>query len=236
MMTAVILAGGRGERLKPLTNRTPKPMVDINGKPFLWYQLKLLKKYKIYEILLCIGYLCEKIIDYFGNGKSLNLNIRYCIEKDFLGTGGALKKAKPYLPEEFILLYGDSYLPINYPELIQEWYKYRDRALGLITCYDNKCKIDVNNIYLDTCGIIHSYSKNNPHPKANCIDAGVSIFKKKIVDFIPLGKNVSLEEDIFPKLIKRKLLRGNPISQRYYDIGTPERLKEFTLFCQRKKY
>jgi len=224
MLNAVILAGGRGERLRPLTDSTPKPMIRIKGKPFLEYQLELLRKNKITDILLCVGFFHDKIIDYFGNGSGFKVKIEYSIEETFLGTAGALKNAQGHLSGDFILLYGDSYLPIDYAQLLQFWFGCN--ASGFVVCYDNTLGIARNNISVDTDGWITSYNKRNPDTKANYIEAGVSILKKEVVDLIPEGRVVSLEEEIFPILIKRQQLKGYPTSQRYYDIGTPERLRE----------
>lgn len=224
MPTAVILAGGRGERLRPLTDSIPKPMIRIKGKPFLQYQLELLSKYNIADIILCVGFLHDTIIDYFGDGSGQNVSIRYSIEDIFLGTGGALKYAQEHLPQDFLLLYGDSYLPIDYTRLLESW--YASGAQGLVVCYDNALGIDRNNVRLDPDGLIRSYNKRAPAEGANYLEAGASVLKKDILELIPSGKPVSLEEEIFPLLIKAGLLHGYPTPQRYYDIGTPERLKQ----------
>jgi NDP-sugar pyrophosphorylase family protein len=225
MLKAVILAGGRGERLKPITDSTPKPMIIIKGKPFLEYQLAMLKKNKINEILLCVGYRKDTIMEYFGDGSRFGLKIEYSIENQFLGTGGALKLAKKYLPADFILLYGDSYLPIDYVKLADAW--SQSSSSGLVVCYDNSLRIAANNICLNPDGSIASYSKRYPDGKANYVEAGVSILRKEVLNLIPEKRAVvSLEEEIFPALVKAGLLNGYPVNQRYYDIGTPGRLKE----------
>ena len=163
-------------------------------------------------------------MDYFGSGSRLGLTIEYSIENGFLGTAGALKQAEDRLSADFILLYGDSYLPIDYIELMKFWARCSCNALAV--CYDNSVKIAENNIYLGPGGRIGSYNKRNPVTQANYVEAGVSMFRKEILNLIPTGRPVSLEEEIFPVLIKTQQLNGYPTSQRYYDIGTPERLKE----------
>lgn len=226
MLKAIILAGGRGIRLRPLTDAIPKPMVEIRGRPFLEYQLEQLKKYSITQILICAGYRKEKIIDYFGDGSRFNLKIEYSLEDDFLGTAGALKRAVNYLPEEFILLYGDSYLPIDYAELINFWFQSNLDFSGLVVCYENKIKITENNIYLDKKGIVREYHKRTPDKKMNYVEAGVLILKKEVLEIISQGEKISLEEEIFPILIKQKRLKGYPTAQRFYDIGTLKGLSE----------
>lgn len=224
MTKAVILAGGRGIRLSPITDSIPKPMMPIGDKPFLYYLLEMLKKNKINEAVLCVGYLKDKIMDYFGDGSRFGLRLEYSAEEEFLGTAGALKLAEGLLPEDFILFYGDSYLPIDYQALFDIWAGSKARALAV--CYDNKLEIAGNNVFLDEAGFIRSYDKHRADKKMNYVEAGVILFKKDVLKLIPEDKAVSLEEDIFPELIKQGSLKGYPVSQRFYDIGTPRRLEE----------
>lgn len=226
MTKAVILAGGRGIRLSPITDSIPKPMMPIGDKPFLYYLLEMLKKNKINEAVICVGYLKDKIMDYFGDGSRFGLRLEYSAEKEFLGTAGALKLAEGLLPEDFILLYGDSYLPIDYQRLLDSWAKYKSEVKALAVCYDNKPEIAGNNVFLDEAGFIRSYDKHRADKKMNYVEAGVILFKKDVLKLIPENKAVSLEEDVFPELIKQGSLKGYPVSQRFYDIGTPRRLEE----------
>ena len=117
-MQAVILAGGKGTRLSPITDTIPKPMAMVNNRPFLEYMLLMLKRNSFKKILLCVGYLGEKIEAYFGDGNRLGIVIKYSYEKELLGTAGALKLAENILEEEFLVLYGDSYLDIDYRAFI----------------------------------------------------------------------------------------------------------------------
>lgn len=224
MLKAVILAGGLGTRLRQLTVDMPKPMIKINGRPFLCHQLELLKKNSVEDILICVGYLKEKIVNYFGNGSKIGLRIEYSIEEDFLGTGGALRLAHEKLPNEFLLLYGDSYLPIDYKTLVDYWRK-ADFA-GLVVAYDNKAKIAENNVCLDKDNLVREYCKQKPSKKMNYVEAGVIVFKKESIDLIPPDQEISLEETIFPALIEKDRLGGYPTGQRFYDIGTPEGLRD----------
>ncbi|MBU1125899.1 MAG: NTP transferase domain-containing protein, partial [Candidatus Omnitrophica bacterium] len=178
MRKAAILVGGRGERLGALTDAIPKPMADIKKRPFLEYQLALLKKYQISEIVLCVGYLKDAILGYFGDGSRFGLRIEYSIENDFLGTGGALKQAAGLLSDEFLMLYGDSFLPIDYTALCAEWEKSSTEAM--VVCYDNHECIAENNIYLDPQGLVQSYNKRTPDKRANSVEAGVSVLKKEV--------------------------------------------------------
>lgn len=222
-MQVVILAGGKGTRLRPLTNRIPKPLISISGKPFLQHQLELIKSFGINEVLILVGYLGRKIKEYFGNGSDFGLRIRYSEEKNLLGTGGALRNAGNKLTKEFLLLNGDTFLPVDYRELINCF--HQQNRIGVITIYDNQEKIGLPNILLGKNNIVLGYDKKNPGRMTH-LDAGAMVFKKQVLDFIPQGKTCSLEEEIFPRLIKAKELVAFPTSQRFYDTGTPQGLKE----------
>ncbi|MBI5779282.1 MAG: nucleotidyltransferase family protein [Planctomycetes bacterium] len=228
-MQAVILAGGLGTRLRPLTLTIPKPMVEIAGKPYLYYQLMYLKKYKITDILLCIGHLGHQIKEYFGTGRKYGLNIRYSSENKPLGTGGGLKKARRLLQNSFILLYGDSFLPVNYSGLQAKFRAYGKS--GLIAVYDNKDNTKVkNNIALDAGRAITRYDKISPGRDLQYVESGVLVLKKKILGLFPKREKVSLEIDIFPRLIKQRQLKGYICKNRFYDIGTFTGIRNFRRF------
>jgi len=146
-MQVVILAGGLGTRLRPLTYKIPKAMVPIKGKPFLEHQLKILKNNGLNDILICIGYLGEEVKKYFGNGEKWGLNIEYSFEREPLDTGGAIKNAEDRLENEFLALYGDTFLDINYKDLIS--YSRKKAKLGTIVVFKNKPKIFKNNIEIN---------------------------------------------------------------------------------------
>jgi len=221
-MQALILAGGRGERLKPLTDNTPKSMVRVNGRPFLEYQLALLKNNGITEILLLTGYLGEKIEEYFGDGRKFGFDISYSREEKFLGTAGAIKQAEGKLQGQFLLLNGDTYLDINYAGLI-EFFQWKDK-IGVLTVYPNQERIAANNVRLGPTRLILDYS-NQKNSLMDCVDAGAAVFKKELTRLIEPSKTVSLQEEIFTKLIAQKELASYPAEKRFYDIGTLKGLK-----------
>jgi len=222
-MQAVILAGGRGIRLKPVTDKIPKPMVDINGKPFLYHQINLLKKHNITNVLLCVGYLGKQIKNFFGNGEKMEVNLKYSFEKGFLGTGGAIKNASKHLDDWFMVLYGDSYLPINYQKLI-EFHKSKNKKAVLVV-YGNEENTDVkNNVRIGDSDNVVIYDKSGNQKNLGYVDAGASIFEKSDLSLIPDNAKVSLENDLFPKLIKVKKLIAYKTKKRFYDMGTIERL------------
>jgi NDP-sugar pyrophosphorylase family protein len=209
-MQAVILVGGKGTRLRPLTYKIPKPMIPINNKPFLEHLLNLLKKYNITRILLCIGYLGEKIKDYFGQGSKWGMNISYSVEDKLLGT-----------EDSFLLLNGDTYLSLDYSELIE--YFSKSEKIGVMTVCKKKNLPGKGSVQMED-GFIVDYKKNNEND-LEYLDAGVSIYSKKLLRLIPEGRAVSLEKEIYPQLITSRELLGYVSPQRFYDMGTSEELE-----------
>ena len=217
----VILAGGIGSRLGKLTRKTPKALVKINGKPFIYYQLKLLRKKGIKEVILCIGYLGDQIKKYVGNGKKFNLNIKYSHEKKLLGTGGAVKNAFSLIKKNFFIMYGDTYLPINFIKIKNRYIKLKSKAL--ITIYKNKKNLDKSNVYFNGKNIF--YNKKNYLKKMKYVEYGVSIFNKEIFKFFRKKKKFDLS-DLFCFLSKKKLLDYYLIKKRFYEIGSISGLKD----------
>ena len=216
-MQAVILAGGRGERLRPLTDHAPKPMIPVAGKPFLQHQLELIGPAGIDKVLLLVGYLGDEIESYFANGSRVGLDMTYSYEKTPLGTGGALKNAENKLENEFLLLNGDTYLPIDYEKLITSF--RQSSKTGVVAVYNNADKITPNNITVLEEGVISGYNKTSP-AKMTHVDAGAYMFKKSVLDFMPAGKACSLQDDVFPELIKKRELSSFSAKQRFYDMGS----------------
>jgi NDP-sugar pyrophosphorylase family protein len=221
-MQAVILAGGLGTRLWPLTEAIPKPMVRVAGAPYLEHQLRLLAEQDIRDVLLLTGYLGEQIEDYFGDGARLGLRLSYSREPSPLGTGGALREAKNLLHDAFLLIYGDSYLPIQYAEAYE--LLISTGAQGLVVVYDNRLGDTsvTNNIELDDQGYVTRYEKDSAD-RLPYVEAGVLALRRSVVELMPPQGVVSLEKEIFPQLIG-KGLAALVTRQRFFDIGTPARL------------
>jgi NDP-sugar pyrophosphorylase family protein len=225
-MQAVILAGGMGTRLGDLTQRIAKPMVPVAGKPYLERQLVLLERQGITNIVLLTGYLGGQIESHFGDGSAFGLAIRYKREQTPQGTGGALRDAAGLLADEFLLIYGDSYLPIDYAAVLRRLTEH-PLALGVAVVYDNRESTTVpNNMALDDAGYVVRYAKEAAQaPDLRYVEAGVLAFRRGIVDYLPRAGPVSLEKIAFPPLIARRQLLGFVTRQRFYDIGTPDRLQ-----------
>ncbi len=208
-------------------------MVEINNKPFLDYQLELLAGNEITEVVLLLGHLWEKVQDHFGSnfkspfGKGIKLV--YSIEPRYLGTAGAIKNAEKFISDHFFVLYGDTYLPIDYQLMATEMLE--KGATGIISVYDNHKKIVNNNVTISKDGYVIKYNKLSESSDMNGVEAGVSAFNKRILNMIPKllvqkqNQKISLEQDIYPKLINQNQLLGYMTDIRFFDIGTPERLK-----------
>jgi len=233
-MQAIILAGGLGTRLKPLTKKVPKVMVPVQGEPFIVHLLRLLNKNGIHRVVLCIGYLGEQVKDYLGNGEGLGITIRYSKEREgLLGTGGALRQARNLLDESFYVVNGDTYLPINYNEVERAFINCGKKALMAV--YDNKENSGVrNNVALDSLTVIR-HQKDKFTPALKYADAGLLILNREVLDFIKDGSSISLEEGLYPSLIEQGELSAYITEQKFYDIGTPEHLRAFEEFLGEKR-
>ena len=231
-MQAVILAGGLGTRLGPLTKETPKVMVSINGKPFLLYLLQLLKGQEIKDIILSIGYLGQQVRDFFGNGKSLGVSLRYSEEKEkLLGTGGALKQAQDLLDDYFLVINGDTYLPVDYYDVERTFLKHNKKVIMVV--YDNHEDTGVkNNIALDNDLMVVRYDKESSSPSLKYVEAGVLVLRRETLNLIKEKSPVSLEKGLYPTLIEQREMASYVTQQRFYDIGTPKQQKVFAEFLQ----
>jgi D-glycero-D-manno-heptose 1,7-bisphosphate phosphatase len=229
---AVILAGGRGTRLKPLTDTVPKPMILMNGKPFLEYLIEMLKENGIHEIVLLLGYLPEKIIEYFGDGERFGVKIKYSISDVSDETGTRIKKAEKVLQNYFLLMYCDNYFPLNLKKLLE--FHERQNTFASVLVYTNKDKITKNNIFVDEKGFVITYDPARKQQNLNGVDLGFFILNKKIMEWMP-KKDFSFQNIIIPKLIKEQQLSGHLVNHRYYSIGSLERLPITEKFLQHKK-
>ena len=194
-------------------------MAHINGKPFLQHQLEYIERFGLKDILILTGYMGEQIMEYLEDGSKFDLNIQYSRENNPLGTGGALQNARNKLENEFLLLNGDTFMPINYPELIDLY--HRNNTLATITVYSNQDLIIKNNITTDEDDLVSRYSKRESKGM-RYVDSGVIALKKKIVDLIPQDRNCSLEEEIYIQLIEMKEMKTYITDQRFYDMGSQE--------------
>jgi NDP-sugar pyrophosphorylase family protein len=212
--------------LWPLTKEIPKPMVPVAGVPYLERQLHLVACQGLRDVVILTAYLGDQIEDYFGDGSRLGLSIRYSREREPLGTGGALREARELLDGVFVILYGDSYLPIDYAPIGRQL--AASDAVGALVLYRDHCgEMDVPcNVALGENGRILRYDKTAAgSPELRYIEAGVLALRREALALMPSEGKVSLEQELFPRLIERRALIGLPTQQRFYDIGTRDRLK-----------
>jgi NDP-sugar pyrophosphorylase family protein len=232
MRQALILAGGLGTRLRPVTQKIPKTLMPVGERFFLHYLLTMLAANGVRDVLLLVGHLGEQVVEAVGDGARYGCRIAYSVEPELLGTGGAIKHAAAQVHDEFFVLNGDTYLPLDYRALERRWDQRRDALDGLLVVYDNRERVAPGNVRLDDGELVAEYRKH-ADAKGGYVDAGVQVFKKMILDLIPDGRVVSLEQEVFPKLIAERRLGAYPTSTRYYDIGTPERLAGFERYVAR---
>ena len=223
MIQAVIVAGGLATRLGDETRARPKSLLLIEGRPFIEYQLELLSKNGITNIVLCLGHLGGQIERHLGDGAKSGVNIKYSHEERPLGTAGAIKNAQQHIKGDFITLYGDSYLDFDYQSAVS-FFKGRDR-LALMTVYKNHGRYDASNTEIEGDMVVR-YDKVEKTPKTVYIDYGAGIFRRDVLDRLPENRPCSLEE-LFKQLIAGQQLLAYEVRERFYQIGSPEGLEEF---------
>jgi NDP-sugar pyrophosphorylase family protein len=222
-LPVVVLAGGLATRLLPLTEKLPKSLVEVGGRPFLEHQIALLRRNGITEIFLCVGYLGEMIEDLFGDGKRLGVHIDYSYDGEkLLGTGGAIRKLLPKLPKDFFVLYGDAYLPIDYQAVAAHFRKLGKPALMTIFCNDDAW--DRSNVWFEE-GILRRYSKTEHLPQMHYIDYGLTICTRSIFEDYPANEPFDLAV-VFEKLSQHGELAGYEVHHRFYEIGSHQGLEE----------
>lgn len=223
-MQIAILAGGLATRLRPLTEKIPKSMITIDGKPFIDYQLRLFAANGITDVVLCVGYLSEQIEEYIEDGKRYGINIVYSTDgESLLGTAGALKNAQRYLSEKFFVLYGDSYVFVNFRDVLSYFSRFDKSALMMV--YKNYDKYDRSNVIVKN-GLIERYDKKMTHENMIYIDYGVNLLNKYVLDKIPENRSYSLEQ-LYSELIRDEDMLAYETNKRFYEIGSQKGLKDF---------
>ncbi len=223
MLPVVILAGGLATRLYPVTEKIPKSLIPIAGRPFIDHQLGLLKEKGITQVVLCVGHLGQMIEAHVGNGSHFGLSIRYSYDGDsLLGTGGAIKKAARILPDAFMILYGDSYLDIGFQSV--EAYFQRQSLPVLMTVFRNRNTYDTSNIMMKE-GKIVRYDKKCRDPAMEYIDYGLILIRKEVFDGYPEGETFDLSL-VLSHLVHSGKVIGYEITNRFYEIGSTSGIRE----------
>jgi NDP-sugar pyrophosphorylase family protein len=227
-----ILAGGLATRLRPLTEKVPKVLLPVAGKPFLAHQLELLKGQGIRRVVLCLGFLGELVEQEFGDGERFGVELDYSYDgAKLLGTGGAIRQALPKLGEKFFVLYGDSYLTAPFAP-VAEFFE-RSGKRGLMTVYRNEGQYDASNVVFRASEVV-IYDKKARLPEMRHIDYGLSLFQKSVFEEWPSGKAFDLA-DVLQKLVSTRDLAGFEVPDRFYEIGSLTGLRELEKVLREKR-
>lgn len=231
-LPVALLAGGLATRLRPITEKIPKLLVEVAGEPFFSHQLRLLKRAGLTKVVLCVGYLGDKVVELYGDGSAWGVEIEYSFDgPTLLGTGGALIRALPKLGNAFYVLYGDSYLPIDYLR-VGETFLQSDR-LGLMTVFKNLGRYDASNVWFEN-GSIQCYDKKCQSPQMQHIDYGLGVFQAAAFEGFPVDRAVDLSS-VQQTLVSQQQLVGYEVEHRFYEIGSHEGLNELDALLRSKQ-
>jgi NDP-sugar pyrophosphorylase family protein len=225
LLPVAILAGGLALRLRPLTEKVPKALIDIAGTPFIAHQLRLLRERGIGRVVLCLGYLGDSVREFVGDGGRFGLHADYSFDGPApLGTAGAIRQALPLLGDAFFVLYGDSYLPCDYAAVERAFQQSGKSAL--MTVYHNQDRWDKSNIEFDD-GKILAYDKTRRSPKMQYIDYGLAAFRgsafdRSFADMMPL----------YQALLSAGDLAAFEVRERFYEIGSVEGIRKLSEYLK----
>lgn len=217
MYPVAILAGGLATRLRPITEAIPKALVKVAGQPFICRQLRYLREQEIRHTVICIGYLGDMIREVVGDGEKYGLSVSYSEDgPNLLGTGGALIKAAPRLGDHFFVLYGDSFLPVDF-SAVQEAYA-QSRKPALMTVFKNQNQWDKSNVVFSN-GRLVEYNKREPRAEMTHIDYGLGVVSASSLQQYSIGHSFDLAE-IYRELSLQGQLAGLEVNERFYEIGS----------------
>jgi N-acetyl-alpha-D-muramate 1-phosphate uridylyltransferase len=223
MVTAALLAGGLATRLRPITEHIPKALVEVAGKPFIDHQLDLLRQNGIRRVVLCVGYLGEQLQAHLGDGRAFGMELHYSFDgPTLLGTGGALRQAAALLGEQFWVLYGDSYMDIEYQHIFDTFQE--SGACALMTVLKNGNRWDRSNVIFRN-GILERYDKRHQTPDMEFIDYGAALLTQTVLQRIPANEPYDLA-DLYTDMVAKREMIGVQVTQRFYEIGSPSGLAE----------
>ena len=230
-LPVAILAGGLATRLRSLTQRLPKSLVEVAGKPFIVHQLELLRRSGLRQVIVCVGNLGEQIQAALGDGSQWNVSLSYVFDgPTLLGTGGALRHALPWLGDAFMVLYGDSYLECDYAAVEQAF--QASGKLGLMTVMRNLNQWDRSNVLFAEAKICR-YDKRQPTSDMQHIDYGLGVLRAKALTGYPENQTLDLAT-VYQDLIARSQLAGLEIQRRFYEIGSSAGLEETHRYLSHK--
>jgi len=227
VLPVAILAGGLSTRLRPLTEKIPKSLLQVNGEPFIAHQLRLLRANGVRRVVLCVGHLGEMIRDVLRDGGAYGVEVDYSFDgASLLGTAGAVKNALPKLGDAFFVLYGDSYLVCDYAAIARSFSS--SGKLALMTVFRNNGMWDSSNVEFEGAEIL-AYSKTDKTSRMHYIDYGLGAFRAAAFDSVPSGLPYDLAS-LYGDLLRAGQLAGFEVTQRFYEIGSPAGLEETARF------
>ena len=222
-LPVAILAGGLATRLRPITEKIPKVLVPVAGRPFLAHQLDLLRAQGLTRIVLCLGHLGEMVREQFGDGSAHGVHLEYSFDgPKLLGTGGALRQALPRLGERFFVLYGDSYLTEPFVPVAE--FFLRSGKPACMTVYRNEGRYDTSNVVFED-GVIRVYDKTRRLPEMRHIDYGLTLFQSSVFDEWPADQPFDMAE-VMRRLVDRGQMAGWEVKERFFEIGSHAGLAE----------
>jgi D-glycero-D-manno-heptose 1,7-bisphosphate phosphatase len=227
---AVILAGGRGTRLAPLTDTRPKPLIEIAGRPFIDHLLEMIRGQGIRRVAMLLGYKAQMIVDHLGDGSRFGLEISHSVTPEADETGRRLRAAAELLDPEFLLMYCDNYWPLRLERL---WRSYKNSGAAMqIAVYDNSDGYTRDNVRVED-GFVAVYDKSRTAPDLKGVDIGFAILRRDLLDRLPNG-NPSFEAALYPELVAQRQLAAFVTGHRYYSIGSHARLPLTETFLARR--
>jgi NDP-sugar pyrophosphorylase family protein len=230
MLPVAILAGGLATRLRPITDRIPKALVEINGEPFIAHQLRLLRSRGIRRVVLCLGYLGEMVRQVVGDGRMFDLAVDYSFDGPSLrGTAGAIHQALPLLGSAFFVLYGDSWLPCDYSAVEAAF--LRSGKTALMTVFCNEGQWDTSNVEF-AGGRILAYDKKNRNSRMHYIDYGLGAFNREAFDGLSAGSVYDLAA-VYQDLLACGQLAALEMKERFYEIGSAAGIEELSISLKR---
>ncbi|PIS42673.1 MAG: hypothetical protein COT24_02360 [Candidatus Kerfeldbacteria bacterium CG08_land_8_20_14_0_20_40_16] len=218
---AVILAGGKGIQMRPLTYEMPKAMIPVHGKPILQHILESLRDDGITDITIFYGHLGKMILDHFGDGLKYGVKISYVKEKEQAGTGGSVRQLKNRFADAFILIYGDVLANLNYLDFIEFHKLHNGLASVALSSLEDPSEFGV--VGLHGSKIVSFQEKPGKNPTlSRLVSAGIYILEPEITNYIPQKGYISLEQDVLPDLVKKNKIFGFPFEGKWFDVSTPE--------------
>jgi NDP-sugar pyrophosphorylase family protein len=223
MLPVAILAGGVATRMRPMTETIPKALVDVDREPFIGHQLRLLASNGIERVVICAGHLGDQIERYVGDGSRFGVRAAFVFDGPrLLGTAGALRQALPAIGDDFFVLYGDSYLPCDFAA-VQRAFRASGKA-ALMTVFRNEGQFDHSNVRMEN-GAIAVYDKRNATPTMRHIDYGLGVLAPAAIARVPAQQPFDLA-DLYQELAKDGQLAAFEVSERFYEIGSPQGLED----------